>query len=1119
MSYFPKHLAQEQNLCVVVCASVRQAIYLQHTLNLFVPQRNIVYFPHWETLPYDHFSPHQDLISERLSGLYALQAGQFDVWITTPNTWMMRLCPPGHLLRYVFLLKKGDELELQVLREQLVRASYLHVGQVLSPGEFSLRGGTIDVFPPGATLPYRIECLDAQVETIRHFDPNTQRSTQLLDEIRLLPAREYPTDQEHIDLFRKHYRTYFDDGDLTQHVIYQSVSRGVFPAGIEYFFPLFFEKTASLADFIPEGTKVYAQGNLDAAFKGMWEHIQQRYLDASRFPERPVLDPKTLYLSSEEAKHLCHIIPVSEDISIHPIPDLVMDHQLRDPFCKLRHHLQNPKQKTLLLAESLGRQEVLRQTLQDHQLNTGITPSWKDFLQKPPGLYMTVGQCGQSFWHDQETLVLDAQDLYSPQKSESQAYPQRGRRRQRSIHQHSASVDWAVRELAEIQEGDYVVHEEHGIGKYLGLVMMYPGEDYETEMLHIAYQNQASLYVPITQLHLISRYGSQGERRVNLDQLGSQRWQKIRQKAAEQARDTAAELLGLYAKRSLRTREPYGVDEIEYQRFSSGFGFEETPDQEAAITTVLKDMYGPIPMDRLVCGDVGFGKTEVALRAVFVAVMSAKQVVVLVPTTLLAEQHYQNFSQRFATWPVNIAELSRFRSKKEQTKILAGLEDGSIDIVIGTHRLIQDDVHFQSLGLVVIDEEHRFGVRQKEKLKQMRAYVDILALTATPIPRTLSFALEGLRDFSVITTPPQRRLPVRTFVTQDHRSVVSEAIRRELQRGGQVYFLYNEVERIHTMYRNLQELIPEAQIGVAHGQMKERQLEQIMHDFTAQRYQILLCSTIIETGIDVPNANTILIYRADRFGLAQLHQLRGRVGRSHHQAYAYLLVPEQVGNEAEKRLEAIRHLDALGAGFNLALEDMEIRGAGEILGESQSGNIQAVGFSLYHDMLHQAIRSIKNQEPLDSDFSPARQLDVNIHQPALLPPSYCPDTHERLLIYKQLTAAQQEEELDRIHENLIDRFGLPGETVHALLATHRIRLWAQDFSFEKIEISDSHLVISFGKKTSHIDPLGLIQTVQKYQGSRLMGKEKVKFACPSQNLEQKLFHVKEILSRIRDVKA
>jgi transcription-repair coupling factor (superfamily II helicase) len=1109
MPYLPEQLAHSNHPQVIICAQSQDAYELQQALQWFAPKRNVCYFPDWETLPYDHFSPHQDLISERLANLYHLIHQNFDVWITTASTALMRLPPIDHIQRHTFMLRDGESFDLQHMRAQLVYAGYAHVGQVLSPGEFSIRGSICDIFPMGAHHPYRIELLDTHVESIRSFNPESQRTLERLSEIRLLPAKEYPNDDESIQKFRQNYRAYFE-GDPSKHTIYHHISRGTFSAGIDYFFPLFFDQTTHLFDLIPKEVVIHTYGPVRKVWEETWAHTQRRYEDASRFPERPVLAPGLLYLTPEDAYNTRPTVELPE-YPIEALPNVAVERQHHDPYHALRLCLQHTP-RVLLVAESLGRQEVLRQTLQEHHLKPHAVDSWQSFLDSHQPWCITVGSCGRGFWYDEHTLVITEYDLYH-HVAKDLIHKHRSRKNKHG----QRSIDWVIRDLAEIQEGDYIVHEEHGIGQYIGLVRLHEGESYETEMLHIAYKNNAALYVPITQLHLISRHSSRTDDHVSLHQLGSGQWQKTRKKAAEQARDTAAELLDLYAKRAMRAGHPHSVDHVDYESFSAGFGFEETPDQTQAIHAVLNDMASGTPMDRLVCGDVGFGKTEVALRAAFVAAMSGQQVVVLVPTTLLAEQHYHTFCSRFASWPIKIHELSRFRSKKEQQATLAALEDGTVDIVVGTHRLVQGDIAFKRLGLIIIDEEHRFGVRQKEQLKQLRAEVDVLTLTATPIPRTLSFALEGLRDFSVISTAPQRRLAVKTFVGQEHNSLIREAITREMRRGGQVYFLYNDVDKIQNMLIRLQEIVPEARIGIAHGQMKERELEQVMRDFISQRYNILLCSTIIETGIDVPNANTILIHRADRFGLAQLHQLRGRVGRSHHQAYAYLLIPEHITKDAEKRLDAISRLDTLGAGFTLAMHDMEIRGAGEILGESQSGEILHVGFSLYNDMLQHAVKSLKEGKNIDIDAPLGVHLEVNIHQPALLPIEYCPDTHERLLLYKRMAAASSEDDLKDIHEELIDRFGLLPMPVHALLTSHRIRLEVEPFAFQKVDVSDDTIILTFGKSPKNIDPLRLIQAVQNRKGSKLIGQEKVRFEYRSDDLDKKILHVREVLNNIKAI--
>ncbi|MDN0083319.1 transcription-repair coupling factor [Crenobacter sp. SG2305] len=1091
---------------VIVTADAQAAQRLKAELPFFAADASIALLPDWETLPYDHFSPHGDLVSERLATLWQIRQRQADVVIVPAATAMTRLTPVDYLIGRTFFLKTGQNLDVEALRGDLVIAGYQHVTQVVAPGEFSIRGGLVDLFPMGSTLPYRIDLFDEEIESLRTFDPDTQRTLYPVPEIRLLPAREYPTDEAGVTTFRQQYRERIE-GDPSKSRIYKDVSAKLFPAGIEYYLPLFFDHTSTLFDYLGEQATLVLHHDVQAAAESMWKDIASRHAMAGGDPERPVLPPKAIYLSPDELMagfkpYARFELPPPAD-NTTGLPNLAVERRDDNPLHRLADFVQGHDGRVLLVAESLGRRETMQQFLHEHGLKPATVDSWQDFATGEARFALCVAPLYRGFLLVEQNLaVVTEAELY-------QHVARSGSRQKRA----RASSDAMLRDLAEVKIGDPVVHEQHGIGRYQGLVSMDLGEG-ETELMLLEYADEARLYVPVSQLHLISRYAGQAADQAPLHKLGNPAWEKAKKRAAEKARDTAAELLNLYAQRAAREGHTFALAPHDYEAFATGFAFEETPDQAAAIEAVIDDMCSGKPMDRLVCGDVGFGKTEVALRAAFVAVMGGKQVAVLVPTTLLAEQHFQNFSDRFADWPVKIAELSRFRSAKETKAALAGLADGSIDIVIGTHKLVQPDVEFKNLGLVIIDEEHRFGVRQKEQLKRLRANVDVLTLTATPIPRTLSMALEGLRDFSAITTAPSRRLAVKTFVSPVSNGIIREAVLRELKRGGQVFFLHNEVDTIENQREKLAELLPEARIGVAHGQLRERELEQVMRDFLQQRYNLLLCSTIIETGIDIPNANTILIHRADKFGIAQLHQLRGRVGRSHHQAYAYLLTPEGMTRDAQKRLEAIQMSEELGSGFYLAMHDLEIRGAGEVLGEGQSGEMQEVGFSLFTEMLKQAVKDLKKGREPDLDAPLGVTTEINLHAPALLPDEYCPDVHERLVLYKRLATCESEAEIDTIHEELIDRFGLPPQTVKTLIDSHRLRLSAKLLGIQKLDASEVAMQLTFVKNPP-IDPMKIIGLIQTKKHYKLAGQDKLRVESHVPDVAMRVVRVKELLRELQ----
>ncbi|HFC6820385.1 TPA: transcription-repair coupling factor [Neisseria meningitidis] len=1259
-----------RRLKVVLTQDAEQALRLQTAWRFFRPHDTAVFLPDWETLPYERFSPHQDLVSERLSALWQIKSGAADVLFVPVATAMQKLPPVPFLAGRTFWLKTGQTLDIGRLKSDLVDAGYNHVSHVVAAGEFAVRGGIVDLFPMGSEMPYRIDLFDDEIDSIKTFDTETQRTISPVSEIRLLPAHEFPTDNEAQKIFRSRFREEVD-GNPNDAAVYKAVSNGHFGAGVEYYLPLFFEnELETLFDYIGEDALFVSLGDVHAEANRFWSDVKSRYAMAQGDETYPPLLPQYLYLSADVfAGRLKNYGQVLPDVSgkEYTLPDLAVNRQADEPLQALKDFQTAFDGRILLCAESLGRRETMLGFLQQNGLKAKPVSDWQGFLSAHEPLMITVAPLAYGFklgglqspsqqqaapasegegdaitdqtefsasatnplpsplpqereqsaaavsddlktksslhpvannlygqtrqqaapspvgedWGESKTVAAQTEFSVSatnplpsplPQereqstaaisdslKTKSSLYPiensLHGQIQQQPapspvgegwgegkavaaqsaiavitesdlyqyvarsrIHnrrkKHAAVSDDLLRDLAEINIGDPVVHEEHGIGRYMGLITMNLGGE-TNEMMLLEYAGEAQLYVPVSQLHLISRYSGQAHENIALHKLGSGAWNKAKRKAAEKARDTAAELLNLYARRAAQSGHNFEINELDYQAFADGFGYEETEDQAAAIAAVIKDLTQAKPMDRLVCGDVGFGKTEVALRAAFVAVMGGKQVAVLAPTTLLVEQHAQNFADRFADFPVKVASLSRFNNSKATKAALEGMADGTVDIVIGTHKLVQDDIKFKNLGLVIIDEEHRFGVRQKEQLKRLRANVDILTMTATPIPRTLSMALEGLRDFSLITTAPSRRLAVKTFVKPFSEGSVREAVLRELKRGGQVFFLHNEVDTIENMRERLETLLPEARIGVAHGQLRERELEQVMRDFLQQRFNVLLCSTIIETGIDIPNANTIIINRADKFGLAQLHQLRGRVGRSHHQAYAYLLTPEYITKDAEKRLDAIAAADELGAGFTLAMQDLEIRGAGEILGEGQSGEMMQVGFTLYTEMLKQAVRDLKKGRQPDLDAPLGITTEIKLHSPALLPESYCPDIHERLVLYKRLAVCETVQQINAIHEELVDRFGLPEQPVKTLIESHHLRLMAKELGINAIDAAGEAVTVTFGKN-NNIDPTEIILLIQNDKKYRLAGADKLRFTAEMENIEVRINTVKNVLKTLQN---
>ncbi|VVE37778.1 Transcription-repair-coupling factor [Pandoraea cepalis] len=1094
-------------LLAVVCAQATDALRLQQELTWYAPDARVRLLPDWETLPYDTFSPHQDLVSERLATLHDLGEKRCDIVLVPATTALYRMAPASFMAAYTFFFTQGERLDEARLKSQLTLAGYEHVSQVMRPGEYCVRGGLIDLYPMGSALPYRLDLFDDTVDSIRAFDPDTQRSLYPVKEVRLLPGREFPFDDAARTAFRGRWREVFE-GDPTRSPIYKDIGSGVPSAGIEYYLPLFFDETATLFHYLPADAQLVFVGDLDAAIHRFWNDTRQRYNFLSHDRERPVLPPEQLFLLDQDfftlAKPFARLtLPTPNDGSwAIPLPALAINRRADDPLAALRAYLARTPARVLLCADSAGRRETLLQLLHDHDLRPSSVESFEDFLTSDARFAIGIAPLAAGF-------LLPTEDLAFI--TENELYEGLARRAGKRRQEQATSVDSMVRDLAELKVGDPVVHSQHGIGRYQGLVSMDLGEG-ETEFLHLEYSGDSKLYVPVSQLHLISRYSGADPDTAPLHSLGSGQWEKAKRKAAQQIRDTAAELLNLYARRAARSGYAFELSPRDYEKFADSFGFEETPDQAAAIAAVMSDMTSGRPMDRLVCGDVGFGKTEVALRAAFIAVLDGKQVALLAPTTLLAEQHAQTFSDRFADWPVRIAELSRFKTTKEVNASVKAINEGQVDIVIGTHKLLSNDIQFQRLGLVIIDEEHRFGVRQKEALKALRAEVDVLTLTATPIPRTLGMSLEGLRDFSVIATAPQKRLAIKTFVRREEDGVIREAMLRELKRGGQVYFLHNEVETIENRKAQLEALVPEARIVVAHGQMHERDLERVMRDFVSQRANVLLCTTIIETGIDVPTANTILMHRADKFGLAQLHQLRGRVGRSHHQAYAYLLVhdPKALTKQAQRRLEAIQQMEELGAGFYLAMHDLEIRGAGEVLGDKQSGEIHDIGFQLYTDMLADAVSALKAGREPDLTAPLSATTEINLHVPAILPSDFCGDVQERLSLYKRLANGTHADAIDTIQEELVDRFGKLPQQAQALIETHRLRLLAKPLGIVKIDASEDAIALQF-EPTPPVDPMRIIALVQTHRHIKLAGQDKLRIEAKHVQLTDRVRAIKETL--------
>lgn len=1102
---------------LIVTTDNQTAMQLEQEIQFFCkeqPELPIEHFPDWEILPYDQFSPHQDIISERLQTLWHLLHQKRGVVIVSMTTIMHRLAPRDFLYSNTFLLKNGDVIDVEKLRLQLAQAGYRFVNQVMEHGEFSIRGSIIDLYPMGSEFPFRIDLFDNEVETIRTFDPDTQRSVEKIPQIELLPAHEFPLTEQAITLFRKGFRDILT-GNPLHSAIYQDVSQGLAPAGIEYYLPLFFEKTEHLFDYLPKETIVVQVGNLIATAEQFWQEISERY-EQRRFDiHRPLLEPNRIFLRVEELFAAFKQFPqlkivddaTDADMSLAavPAPSITLDHKAEKPFQAVETFLLEHSERVLFCAETAGRRESLLELFSSINVTPTVFESFESFLNSTASIALTIAPLERGLkLLDPNIIVL----------TESQLFGQQVMQRRRRGKTRTIDSDAIIRHLAELNIGAPVVHLDHGVGRYQGLQTLTVGGT-AGEYLVLQYADNDRIYVPVSLLHLISRYSGVDPDHAPIHKLGGDQWEKAKKKAAEKIRDVAAELLEIYAKRAAKKGHAFQFTDDAYLSFAKSFPFEETPDQEQAITNVIADMRSDKTMDRLVCGDVGFGKTEVAMRAAFIALQAGKQVGILVPTTLLAQQHYRSFQDRFADWPVRIEVLSRFRSKKEINTAVEHLADGKIDLIIGTHRLLQSDIHFKNLGLLIIDEEHRFGVRQKEQLKALRAEVDILTLTATPIPRTLNMAMNAIRDLSIIATPPAKRLSIKTFVQERNPYVIREAIMREILRGGQVYFVHNNVETIDKTADEISKLIPESRVSVGHGQMRESELERVMTDFYHNRFNVLVCTTIIETGIDIPTANTMVIDRADRFGLAQLHQLRGRIGRSHHQAYAYLMTPNKnlITSDAEKRLDAISSLEDLGAGFTLATHDMEIRGVGELLGDEQSGNIQTIGFNLYSDLLDRAVRALKQGKQFDIDITKLENSEINLHIPTLIPEDYLPDVHIRLVLYKRIANAKTKSDLDDLQVEMIDRFGLLPDNTKYLFQVTELKLLAEKIGIKKIECTAQGGRIEFQEKPN-IDTNRIIQLLQEPQSIfKLDGSNRLRFVKETKDAPERILTIREILNR------
>jgi len=1105
---------QHDGPVVVITADMAAAQRLEYSLRFYMTEKDIsiLQFPDWETLPYDRFSPHQDIISERLTTLSRLPGLSKGILIAPIQTLMHRIAPKNYLDVFCLSLKLEDQFNIDEMRLRLENNGYQCVSSVMEHGEFAVRGSLFDLFPMGSKHPFRIELFDDEIESIRTFNPETQLSIDKVDKIQLLPAREFPLNKDAISQFRTAFRARFE-GDPNKANVYRDVTNGLASPGIEYYLPLFFEETISLFDYLPDSTLLITADDVNAEVETFWSEINERYENARHDLEHPLLSPNEVFLPENEVythfkrfprvelQHFEHEDTQAINFATEAPPPLTFDIRAAEAAAKLKQFLNNFNGKVLFAAETTGRRETLTDMLRDNGIKPVQVENWHEFIESNHPLAITVAPLEEGLLlSDPAIAVIAEPQLFGLQVLQ--------RRRRKKAQRDTDSI---VKNLAELTLNSPVVHEDYGVGRYMGLQTLHVG-NLDTEFLTLEYANNDKLYVPVSSLHLISRYTGASPDHAPLHRLGSGQWEKAKKKAREQVHDVAAELLDIYARREAQSGFAYNIDEMQYHAFAAGFPFEETPDQQLAIDNVIRDMRSPKPMDQLVCGDVGFGKTEVAMRAAFIAVQAGKQVAVLSPTTLLTQQHAENFKDRFADWPVRVESLSRFGTKKEQDKVLKDLEAGKVDIVIGTHKLLQPDVKYKNLGLVIIDEEHRFGVRQKEKFKSLRSEIDILTLTATPIPRTLNMAMSGLRELSIIASPPAKRLAIKTFVTEWKDEMIKEACLREIKRGGQVYFLHNDVATIEKQRHKLAELIPEANVQFAHGQMRERELERVMSDFYHQRFNILVCTTIIETGIDIPSANTIIMNKADRFGLAQLYQLRGRVGRSHHRAYAYLVIPKRntLTADAKKRLEAIESIESLGTGFTLATHDLEIRGAGELLGDGQSGQMVEIGYSMYTELLERAVKALKQGKDPKLDKPLHHGAEIDLHVPALIPNDYIPDVHERLIMYKRIASAENKNELKELQVEMIDRFGLLPDAVKALHQVTELKLKASQLGIKKIDYGEEGGRIIFVEQPD-IDPIKIIQLIQSQPNTyKLDGNDKIRLIKPILDIEQRIKALEEL---------
>ncbi|TXI78010.1 MAG: transcription-repair coupling factor [Dokdonella sp.] len=1114
---------RHDGLVVVLTRDTHTALELESAIRVFAgAETEVLQFPDWETLPYDLFAPHPDILSQRVATLYRLPRLKRGVLVVPVATLMQRLAPRSYIGGSSLVLENGQRFDLDEEQRRLTASGYRNVSQVLEPGDFAVRGAIVDVFPMGSSEPYRVELLDEDIDSIRTFDPETQRSAHKVDQVRLLPAREFPLNEDSARAFRNALRERFPI-DPRRCPLYQDIKEGTAPAGIESYLPLFFADSAfgpteTLFEYLADNALfVLGEGALDAAAQ-FFRQAQDRYEQRAHDLERPMLPVAELYLTPEQLRERLNrqlridLVATPSDaraanLNTQPAPPLPINRKDEAPAAELARFVASYPGRVLIATESAGRREALIEQINAAGMNLQTVGSWPEFAGggNEPRMAITVAPLEQGFALRSPALcVLTEHELLGERA-------QQGRRRKRAARDPEA----VIRDLSELAIGAPIVHVDHGVGRYQGLLKLDVG-GIDGEFLAIEYAKGDKLYVPVSHLHLVSRYSGTAPEMAPLHSLGGDAWERAKRRAAEKVRDVAAELLAIYAQREARSGTALAIDRLMYEQFAAAFPFEETPDQLQAIEAVIADLSKPRPMDRVVCGDVGFGKTEVALRAAFVAAVAGKQVGVLAPTTLLAQQHFQNFRDRLADWPIRVEVLSRFKTKKETGEALIRLADGQIDILIGTHKLLQPDVRFKNLGLLVVDEEQRFGVRQKEQLKKLRAEVDLLTLTATPIPRTLNMAMAGLRDLSIIATPPAHRLAVKTFIGTWEPALIREAFQRELQRGGQVYFLHNEVETIEKTARELEALVPDARIRVAHGQMPERELEQVMLDFYRQRFNVMVCTTIIESGIDVPSANTIIVNRADKFGLAQLHQLRGRVGRSHHRAYAFLIVPETraITADAEKRLEALASLEELGAGFTLATHDLEIRGAGELLGEQQSGQIEEIGFAMYRDMLDRAVRALKTGQVPDFELGSSHEAEIELHLPALIPDDYLADVNARLTLYKRISSAADDDALRDLQVEMVDRFGLLPDAVKHLFAVTSLKLRATPLGIRKLELGAKGGRVLFRPKPN-IDPatvIRMIQTLPKVYA--LDGQDKLRIKLQLEGVAERIRVAGEIITAL-----